>query len=482
MRALPAIAAVSALLACGGGTTPVRGPSALSYRFAFDEALSTLSVEVCPRADGWLPEALVPIHEAARAHLIRAELTEGGASLSPLAIGDRIALDGAPRGACARYVVDLAPRPLGQSISEPALIGEDLFAPSSVWLLAPSPRDPGARYRARFELPEGMSASPFWPTDSDGAWFDERAFSFVTYAAFGRLEVEPLGVPGGCIDIVTLDGELSADREVRARWISAAAAASARVTGSFPAPRATLLLVPGPPFPGMPVIFGVAGRGVRPSVSLIVSSEATEAQLVPDWTAVHELSHLLTGYAQGDDVWLSEGLATYYEEVLRARAGLISREAAWLALDRGFRRGAAEGGSRTLQEESSSMHAHRSYTRVYWAGAAIVLLADLAYRQAGGSLDLAVVRAWARREERMSARELMAALDGEEDGAFARVAAAALGSEEFPSLDGAYTWLGITRDGDRLAFDDAAPGAAVRDALMNDSPPLASIPPDCGSL
>ena len=125
------------------------------------------------------------------------------------------------------------------------------------------------------------------------------------------------------------------------------------------------------------------------------------------------------------------------------------------------------------------MHEHRSYTRVYWAGAAVVLLADLALRRDGSSLDAAVARAWPRREERMSASELMAALDGAPDGPCARVAAQALGSQAFPSLDGAYAWLGIRREGEGLAFDPAAPGARVRDALMNDSPPLASISQDC---
>lgn len=468
-------------LACGGGTTPVRAPSSLSYRFALDDALSTMRVEVCPSADGWLPEALVPIHEAARAHLVRAELAQDGATLSSLEIGERISLVGAPRGACARYEVDLAPRTLVQSISEPVRVGEDLFAPSSVWLLAPSPRDPSARYRARFELPDGVSASPFWPSDGGATWFDARAFTFVTYAAFGRFDVEPLGVPGGCVDVITLDGALASDRGARRRWISAAAGASAQITGSFPAARATLLVIPGPPFPEMPVIFGVAGRGVRPSVSLIVSSEATEAQLVPDWTLVHELSHLLTGYAQDDDVWISEGLATYYEEVLRARAGLITDEAAWLALDRGFRRGAAEEAGSTLRNESSLMHEHRSYTRVYWAGAAIVFLADVAYRREGSSLDEAVRRAWERREERMTAAELIEALDGAAGGPLASESEAALGSTAFPSLEGAYSWLGIAREGGSLVFDDDAPGASARAALMNDSQPLASIPQDCAA-
>ncbi len=481
MRAICSIALTIALAGCTGGATPVPAASPLSYRFALDGALSTMRVEVCPSAEGFLPEALVPIHAAARAHLVRAELVRAGASIGPLEIGDRISTAGAPRGACARYVVDMRPSSLGQSLSETARVGDDLFAPTSVWLLAPSPRDTRARYQARFELPEGVSPSPFWPTDAEGRWFDERAFVYVTYAAFGRFEVEPLGVPGGCVDVVTLEGTLEADRAERDRWIALAAGASAGVTGSVPAERVTWLVVPGPPVPGMPVLFGVAGRGVRPSVSLIVSSNATGEQLVPDWTAVHELSHLLTPYVHGDDVWLSEGLATYYEEVLRARAGLISDEAAWGALDSGFRRGAREPSQTPLREESARMHERRSYTRVYWAGAAIVLLADVAYRREGSSLDAAVRRAWPRREERMTAAELMLALDGQPDGPFSRVARVALAEDGFPDVEEAYAWLGVTRDGDTLAFDASAPGAGARTALMNDSPALASIPQDCGA-
>ena len=52
-----------------------------------------------------------------------------------------------------------------------------------------------------------------------------------------------------------------------------------------------------------------------------------------DWTATHEFSHLLLPYVSRRDRWLSEGLASYYQNVLRARDGRLSETDAWRKLD-----------------------------------------------------------------------------------------------------------------------------------------------------
>lgn len=473
-----------ALSACGGATAvPTRSTGiALSYDVAIDPALETMRVSLCP-VDAPLPAALVPIHDEARDHLRAASLTEDGRVVRTLVPSARIDLTDTPADACVTYEIDLStcvsPRgPTGCGRS-----GRDLFAPTSVWLLAPETRRLAARYALRFTLPEGVTVTPLAEgastTTPEDLVLDDRSFAFVTYLAFVHEAPRRIAVPGGCVDVVTLDGALDASFASETRWISEAAAASTRVTGQAPFAHLTALVIPTFDVPAMPVLFGVAGRGMRPSVTLLVSEHAREAALVPDWTLVHELSHFLTAYLDGEDTWLSEGLATYYEEVLRARQGLISERDAWAALTNGFARGAAEPATCTIREASAGMHESRAYTRVYWAGAAIALLADVAYRRAGSSLDEAIARAWDHRTEHATAAQLVAWLDGAPDGPLAAIVARTLDESDFPPVEESLAWLGVTSRNGQVVLDADAPGAALRDAMMNGGAPVASNPASC---
>ena len=230
--------------------------------------------------------------------------------------------------------------------------------------------------------------------------------------------------------------------------------------------------------PTMPVLFGIAGRGMQPSITLLMSPHASEAALLSDWTAVHELAHFLVADLDDDDAWLSEGLATYYEEVLRAREGVLGETEAWSAIERGLARGREACTGMTLREASRSMQETRAYACVYWSGAAVVLLADVAYRRAGSSLDVAVARAWPHHAEHTTATQLITWLDGASDGIFGTVASTALDATTFPDLSEAYAWLGVEVAGEVTLRADA-PGAAARMALMNGVPPLPSNPASC---
>ena len=140
---------------------------------------------------------------------------------------------------------------------------------------------------------------------------------------------------------------------------------------------------------------------------------------------------------------------------------------------------AARSAGLTLVQASHQMRVTGEYIRVYWAGAALALLADVAYRRQGDSLDAAHERAWDARDRMLRADELVARLDGRDGGAFAALAERWGGSTEFPELDEAYAYLGLRREGARIVLVEGAPGAAVRDAIMNASPTLASLPPGC---
>ena len=71
---------------------------------------------------------------------------------------------------------------------------------------------------------------------------------------------------------------------------------------------------------GSPISFGLARRGGGASVLFVLDERATEETLAHDWVAVHELSHLAFPAMPRSEAWLTEGWATYFQEVLRARA------------------------------------------------------------------------------------------------------------------------------------------------------------------
>ena len=137
------------------------------------------------------------------------------------------------------------------------------------------------------------------------------------------------------------------------------------------------------------MLFGMVRRGGGASVLLIPSMRATSAGLGSDWVAVHELSHLWLPRMVAEDRWLSEGIATYLQEVLRARCGRQSSERAWSRLRDGFERGRRSGTGRRLVAESSAMNRTGAYFRVYWAGAAFALETDVRLRQeSAGEMSL----------------------------------------------------------------------------------------------
>ncbi len=133
--------------------------------------------------------------------------------------------------------------------------------------------------------------------------------------------------------------------------------------------------------------FGLSSRGGGRSLLFVVGRDADADALVGEWIAVHEMVHLVLPVTRDEDAWLGEGIATYYQEVLRARAGMISAEQAWENLRRGFDAGVRAAGGRTLEEVARG---RGDYTRLYWSGAALALRMDAALRRRGSSLDAVV--------------------------------------------------------------------------------------------
>jgi hypothetical protein len=254
-------------------------------------------------------------------------------------------------------------------------------------------------------------------------------------------------------------------------WVERAALAQGHLFDGLPEPELVLLVLRDPE---QKQPFGYVVRGGGPMVVVTLPSEVSVQTLRDDWVLVHELTHVGVPDIQRSDAWLAEGIATYYTYLLRARAGLISREQAWANLFDGFARGASRATGHALSYDSVHMHEQRAYWRVYWAGALFVLEADIALRARGKSFDDALREA-ARcclNGDTMSAKQILKSMDGWlGEALLVPLSEQHLSRRDFSGVAELRDLLGVsTSTPDQCRLDDGADGAKVRTAIAAPSP------------
>lgn len=439
-----------------------QGGSAVRYRFDLKDERGRLEAEVC--FDGPVPERLVapmgravPFLVAVRNRGRDLPVTEGVVVLSDLQAGD-----------CLDYVVDI-----GGLLQKAGTwdgvgrVGDDLLLSPDWWLWAPEPRPTGTPIRARFE--GAMEASVPWPRGRGAYPFTipESTFEWKAQGVFGHFERRALHLDDATLDVTVVgDGFGERSGAVNA-WLDRSAEAVAGLLGGFPVPRAQVLLVADP---DRRRSFGYALRGGGPSTGLLLPARPSQAFLDDDWTAVHELLHFSLPPLPTSDAWLFEGLTTYLTAVARARAGIISEREAWWELLDGFERGRRVGTGVSLRKESEQMHDNRTYWRVYWSGAALMLQIDVELREQGMTLAEIVSRFAKQRpgdDHDWNAREVVAQI-GKLCGSEmpARVVARHLDAKDFPDTSALRSQLGVQLDGDTVRYDDDASRASIRKVIM----------------
>ncbi|RDZ26362.1 hypothetical protein [Lysobacter silvisoli] len=275
---------------------------------------------------------------------------------------------------------------------------------------------------------------------------------------------------GGNVLQVSVEGVSDPERvTLLQRWLAECADASLTAFGRYPLRTARVRIREIDSRDPSPVPWGQTRRGDGVAVLLYVRRGASLEQLRADWTAVHELSHLFHPYLGREGRWMAEGLASYYQNVLRARAGLLTPEQAWRQLDAGFGRGRRVGAGAPLDELGRG-----GTMRVYWAGAAYWLEADLALRARGLDLDTLLSRyaaccldATADDMDAMTPQRFAAELDRlGGDGVFVRLYRRYASAREFPDLSAAYAALGLDTDAGGLRYSPEADAVRLRTAIM----------------
>lgn len=388
---------------------------------------------------------------------------EGWTTVTPSVGGfDLPGCEAAPCRARYRVLLGDAARAIGDR--DLALVHRGaLLAPSSTWLLRPSRPLLNDRFRVHVSTPPGLGyINGLFPLKGAVDAHEGRVgdLAGAPYAAFGLTASKRVELPGGEITIALSGGAPTLGREAIERWIEVRARAVAAYYGRFPVPHAAAL-----------VLF-TSGRGVGggstmgsggASVLVSLGERVPASELEDDWILVHELVHV--AFPNVGSPWLEEGLATYVEPLIRARAGLLEPDDLFRDLLEGLPQGQPQPGDRGLDHTDT-------WGRRYWGGALFWLLADVAIRKSTGnarSLDDALRRIVAQGGHvgvTWSVDRTLEEGDRDAGGTVLRDLRRQLGGAPVTTdLDALFRELGVRLVGRTVVYDDTAQLAAIRRAI-----------------
>jgi hypothetical protein len=252
--------------------------------------------------------------------------------------------------------------------------GGVIVAPPSTWLLRPVGETAASsesllRFRvagARFA--SGMARSTSAPDFFEASTSDIDAAGF---AVFGPFREETVRSGDSALELAIAPGGLEmTPSDVRA-WLEQSVSGLAAYYGHFPTKRALVVVVPGTTSRTEGETLGDGG----PSVLIRAARGLTTSKTRDDWVMLHELIHVTLPSLARQQAWLSEGLATYVEPIVRARAGIVSVQRFWSDLVKGLPQGLPQPGDEGLERT-------HTWGRTYWGGALFCLIADVRIREA----------------------------------------------------------------------------------------------------
>jgi predicted metalloprotease with PDZ domain len=203
-----------------------------------------------------------------------------------------------------------------------------------------------------------------------------------------------------------------------------------------------------------------------PGVALLIGEHSRAQSLYEDWILVHELFHLGVPSYQNEGKWFDEGLATYFEPIIRVRAGYKREQDVWSEFAHEMPRGL-----RAVNEYG--LERAQSFDDIYWGGAIVLLLADIEIRKrtdgARGIEDglRGVLEAGGTANQVWTLDRTLKLADQHCGGDTLQAMAkrhATRGSRV--DLDAVFRELGVEVKPDGVVLHDDAPLAKIRHALM----------------
>ncbi|MDC0709090.1 hypothetical protein POL68_11510 [Stigmatella sp. ncwal1] len=282
-----------------------------------------------------------------------------------------------PRGTHSlryRYPLDELIRERGPGFFTGMGQGEARHLAGKSWLLRPRVASPSRRVELSLEGAEALL--PWVP--GPGGRYALTAEDLVNsgFHSFGGRRCQA-HLPGTMLDVALLAPMRHWEDGAVCAWLKRTAEQLLTVRRTFPYPRVAVHVVP---VEGVrtPNLFGMLMWSSPPSISLLVGQEARPEAMEADWAALHEMLHMIHPAFVPRTAWISEGLATYFTELARARSGRQTPERAWAELLKGFERGQEQAAGRTLKE----MIEEDAPPGIYWVGAYLALRLDVELRRA----------------------------------------------------------------------------------------------------
>ncbi|MFP2960154.1 hypothetical protein ACLEPN_20595 [Myxococcus sp. 1LA] len=276
-----------------------------------------------------------------------------------------------------RYALDAVIREHGPDFFQGFGDGDARHVAGRAYLIRPRVVTPGMRVELSVA---GTDALLPWQPGENGV-YRLRGEDLVDsgFHGFGGRRCQ-VRLPDAVLDVAILGHFTHLSDAAVCTWLGKAAEEVRTVRRAFPHPRITVRVIPAPGHSG-PSVFGMVRWSSPPSISISVGQDARAEDFQRDWVALHEMLHLTHPVFVPRVPWLSEGLATYYTEVARARSGRQSPQRAWEELLGGFARGREGNDTRTMREVSQDAFS----LAVYWTGALFALHLDVELRRITGN-------------------------------------------------------------------------------------------------
>jgi hypothetical protein len=361
---------LSAWVVSVAATACVQAEDLLRYTVTLAPDFGSLRVEIACDACAKLPALRSLTLDAA-------DLLDSAATSGLKHSGSKLIATTARRQ--ASYSVTLRPERRGNSLE--ALTGTKLrMTDPRYWLWVPEDWSAERPIEVRFSLPDDYAVAAPWPrigTDPYRYRVTPMLPAERGVVVFAPMQQSELNIGTAAIRI-NIIGSTSTHKKKYRDWIAATAQAVAQTFGHFPLPLTQIVVVPVKWEEG-PVPFGHIVRGSGTTMILYVSQSATASALNDNWTLTHEMTHLAHPFLGAEGRWLAEGLAGYYQNVIRARSGALSPGTASANLLRSFKD--------TAEEQDHGPLDDAGRMRTYWTAAVMALDIDLQLRANPGKFN-----------------------------------------------------------------------------------------------
>lgn len=339
-----------------------------------------------------------------------------------------------------------------------------LLAPATI-IPVPAEGGPATKLELQIISPDGAGFATALPGDDKGryefAGIDlEDAGEFV----LGKFVERTIAGQSG-MRLAILDAPMAAGTESLARWVSDVAASNSRFWHRPPIDHPLVVLLPMAGETGLP--YGRVMSAGGAVVLVQVGDSAPVRQLYDEWVLVHEFIHLGSPLVRDTGPWFNEGIATYFEPIIRVRAGWRDADSVWKEWLTNMPRG--------LPALTGAGLESADHGGIYWGGALFMLLADLKIRErSDGRLGVedCLVDIRAKRgnvTEKATTDQVLAACDDKMASRVLNDLAAQYVHQGAPvDLESVWRSLGVAMDASgAIVYSDQAPLAWLRRAIID---------------